>query len=87
MYKKRVYRLIDESALARDWDRRVQLEKSVKGPPAHVAENVALSNLELPNPELANAELPNAEPNLNTNQEARTLKIEQRRFHHRCISQ
>jgi hypothetical protein len=49
--------------------------------------NVALSNLELPNPERPNSELPNAEPNLNTNQEAGTLKIEQRRFHHRCISQ
>lgn len=44
LYKKRVYRLIDESPLARDWDRRVQLEKSVKGPPAHVAEGFGRFN-------------------------------------------
>jgi four helix bundle protein len=44
VYKKRVYRLIEETALARDWDRRVQLEKAVKGPPAHVAEGFGRFN-------------------------------------------
>jgi len=44
VYKKRVYRLIEETDLARDWDRRVQLEKSVKGPPAHVAEGFGRFN-------------------------------------------
>ena len=44
VYKKRVYRLIEETELARDWDRRVQLEKAVKGPPAHVAEGFGRFN-------------------------------------------
>jgi four helix bundle protein len=38
VYKKAVYRLCLESPLARDWKRRVQLEESVAGPPAHIAE-------------------------------------------------
>ena len=44
VYKKRVYRLIEDSPLARDLDRRIQLEKSVKGPPAHVAEGFGRFN-------------------------------------------
>jgi four helix bundle protein len=37
-YKKAVYRLCDESPIASDWNRRKQLEQSVAGPPAHLAE-------------------------------------------------
>ena len=37
-YKHAVYRLCAEGPLSRDWDRRRQLEESVAGPPAHIAE-------------------------------------------------
>jgi four helix bundle protein len=37
-YKQAVYRLCAEGPLSRDWDRRGQLEESVAGPPAHIAE-------------------------------------------------
>jgi four helix bundle protein len=37
-YKKAVYRLCLDGPLARDLKRREQLEESVKGPPAHIAE-------------------------------------------------
>ena len=37
-YKRAVYRVLDQGALARDWERRAQLESSVAGPPAHIAE-------------------------------------------------
>ena len=38
LYKKAVYRLCERSPLADDWKRRGQLEESVRGPGAHVAE-------------------------------------------------
>jgi four helix bundle protein len=41
-YKKAVYRVCVETALARDWKRREQLEGSVCGPPAHIAEGFGL---------------------------------------------
>ena len=44
VYKKAVYRLCLEAPLSRDWDRRDQLEKAVKGPPAHVAEGFGRFN-------------------------------------------
>ena len=43
-YQKEVYELCREPPLANDWDRRTQLEKSVKGPPAHVAEGFGRFN-------------------------------------------
>ena len=43
-YKKAVYRLCIESPLARDWRRRDQLEASVAGPPAHIAEGFGRFN-------------------------------------------
>jgi four helix bundle protein len=43
-YKKAIYRLCEEGPLSRDDDRRRQLEKSVKGPPAHVAEGFGRFN-------------------------------------------
>jgi four helix bundle protein len=38
LYKKAVYRLCERAPLADDWKRRGQLEESVRGPGAHVAE-------------------------------------------------
>jgi four helix bundle protein len=38
LYKNAVYRLCDEPPLANDWKRRDQLEGSVRGPGAHIAE-------------------------------------------------
>ncbi len=38
VYKKAVYRLCDEEPLSRDWKLRGQLQESVAGPPAHLAE-------------------------------------------------
>ena len=38
VYKKAVYRLCQDGPLSKDWDRRSQLEKSVAGPPANIAE-------------------------------------------------
>jgi four helix bundle protein len=37
-YKKAIYRLIKTSVPLRTWSRRVQLEESVAGPPAHISE-------------------------------------------------
>lgn len=37
-YKKAVYRLCEEPPLVNDWKRRSQLEDSVRGPGAHIAE-------------------------------------------------
>ena len=37
-YKKTIYRLCEEPPLANDWRRRGQLEESVRGPTAHLAE-------------------------------------------------
>jgi four helix bundle protein len=37
-YKQAVYRACAEGPLSRDWSRRRQLEESVAGPPAHLAE-------------------------------------------------
>lgn len=37
-YKRAVYRLCLDGPLAKDWSLRDQLERSVAGPPAHVAE-------------------------------------------------
>jgi four helix bundle protein len=37
-YKRAVYRLCEHEPIAGDWKRRGQLEDSVSGPPAHVAE-------------------------------------------------
>jgi four helix bundle protein len=37
-YKKAIYRICRESALAGDRDRRGQLDRSAAGPPAHTAE-------------------------------------------------
>jgi four helix bundle protein len=44
LYKKAVYRLCLETPLAKDWNRREQLEESVAGPPAHVAEGFGRFN-------------------------------------------
>ena len=38
VYKKAVYRICERPPLANDWKRRDQLEDSVRGPGAHVAE-------------------------------------------------
>jgi four helix bundle protein len=38
LYKKAVYRVCERAPLADDWKRRGQLEESVRGPGAHVAE-------------------------------------------------
>jgi four helix bundle protein len=43
-YKRAVYRLCDETPLAKDWDRRGQLEAAVAGPPAHIAEGFGRFN-------------------------------------------
>jgi four helix bundle protein len=43
-YKNAVYRLCLETALAKDWDRRDDLERSVKGPPAYIAEGYGRFN-------------------------------------------
>jgi four helix bundle protein len=43
-YKRAVYQLCLETPLARDWDRRDDLERSVKGPPANVAEGFGRFN-------------------------------------------
>jgi len=43
-YKKAVYSLCLQTALARDWERRKQLETSVAGPPAHIAEGFGRFN-------------------------------------------
>jgi four helix bundle protein len=44
VYKKAVYRLCLDSPLARDWNRRDQLEESVAGPPSHVSEGFGRFN-------------------------------------------
>jgi four helix bundle protein len=44
VYKKAVYRLCLASPLSKDWKRRDQLENSVAGPPAHVAEGFGRFN-------------------------------------------
>ncbi|HTM05176.1 MAG TPA: four helix bundle protein [Vicinamibacterales bacterium] len=43
-YKLAVYRTVLDSPLCRDWRRRDQLERSVAGPPAHVAEGFGRFN-------------------------------------------
>jgi four helix bundle protein len=43
-YKQAVYRLCGEGPLSRDWERRRQLEESVAGPPAHIAEGFGRFN-------------------------------------------
>ena len=43
-YKKAVYQLCEEPPLADDWKRRDQLEGSVRGPGAHVAEGFGRFN-------------------------------------------
>jgi four helix bundle protein len=43
-YKKAVYQLCRNGPLSRDWDRRTQLEKSVAGPPACIAEGFGRFN-------------------------------------------
>ena len=43
-YKKAVYRLCSDGPLLEDWGRRSQLEKSVSGPCAHVAEGFGRFN-------------------------------------------
>jgi four helix bundle protein len=43
-YKKAVYRLIDTGVYGNDWKRRGQLEESVSGPPAHIAEGFGRFN-------------------------------------------
>jgi len=44
IYKKAVYRLCEQPPLAQDWKRRDQLEGSVRGPCAHVAESFGRFN-------------------------------------------
>ena len=44
VYKKAIYRLCENGPLSRDWERRNQLEESVKGPPAHIAEGYGRFN-------------------------------------------
>jgi len=43
-YKHAVYRMCAEGPLSRDWERRRQLEESVAGPPAHIAEGFGRFN-------------------------------------------
>ncbi len=43
-YKQAIYRMCAEGPLSRDWERRRQLEESVAGPPAHVAEGFGRFN-------------------------------------------
>ena len=43
-YKKAVYRLCEEAPIASDWKRRSQLEESVRGPGAHIAEGFGRFN-------------------------------------------
>jgi len=43
-YKKAIYRLCEKRPLSKDWDRRSQLEESVKGPPGHIAEGYGRFN-------------------------------------------
>jgi four helix bundle protein len=43
-YKRAIYQIVFDSPLARDWKRRDQLEKSVAGPPSHVAEGFGRFN-------------------------------------------
>jgi four helix bundle protein len=43
-YKQAIYRMCAEGPLSRDWDRRRQLEESVAGPPAHIAEGFGRFN-------------------------------------------
>jgi len=43
-YKRAIYRLVLDPPLSKDWNRRDQLEKSVAGPPAHVAEGFGRFN-------------------------------------------
>jgi four helix bundle protein len=43
-YKNAVYRLCEQGALSTDWKRRGQLEDSVSGPPAHIAEGFGRFN-------------------------------------------
>lgn len=43
-FKKAIYRLCATGPMARDFDRRSQLEKSAKGPPAHLAEGFGRFN-------------------------------------------
>ncbi len=43
-YKQVVYRVCAEGPLSRDWERRRQLEESVAGPPAHIAEGFGRFN-------------------------------------------
>jgi four helix bundle protein len=43
-YKKAIYRLCESGPLSKDWDRRSQLEESVKGPPGHIAEGYGRFN-------------------------------------------
>jgi four helix bundle protein len=44
VYKNAVYRLCDQQPLATDWKRRDQLEGSVRGPEAHIAEGFGRFN-------------------------------------------
>ena len=44
VYKNAVYRLCNQPPLANDWSRRKQLEDSVRGPGAHVAEGFGRFN-------------------------------------------
>ena len=43
-YKKAIYGLCENGPLSKDWDRRSQLEESVKGPPGHIAEGYGRFN-------------------------------------------
>ena len=44
VYKQAVYRLCADGPLSRDWQRRRQIEESVAGPPAHIAEGFGRFN-------------------------------------------
>ena len=67
IYKKAVYRLCEQPPLAQDWKRRDQLEGSVRGPGAHIAEGSHRKHSE------TRAEPANDESLAATNGEARTL--------------
>ena len=43
-YKQAIYRLCADGPISRDWSRRRQLEESVAGPPAHLAEGYGRFN-------------------------------------------
>jgi four helix bundle protein len=44
VYKKAIYKLIDNGVYGNDWKRRIQIEESVSSPPDHIAEGFGRFN-------------------------------------------